>query len=52
MHGDMAQSARNATLQDFKDDKIVLLICSDVAARGLDIKGVSHVFNYDIPFKR
>ena len=50
MHGDMPQSARNATLQNFKDGKIVLLICSDVAARGLDIAGMSHVFNYDVPF--
>ena len=49
MHGDMAQSARNATLQSFKDGKIVLLICSDVAARGLDVSGVSHVFNFDVP---
>jgi superfamily II DNA/RNA helicase len=49
MHGDMAQSARNKTLQDFKDDNITLLVCSDVAARGLDVAGVSHVFNYDPP---
>jgi superfamily II DNA/RNA helicase len=50
MHGDMPQSARNATLQNFKDGKIVLLICSDVAARGLDVAAVSHVFNFDVPF--
>ncbi len=49
MHGDMPQVKRNEVLQAFKDDKITLLICSDVAARGLDIKGVSHVFNYDVP---
>ncbi|MCM2343492.1 MAG: DEAD/DEAH box helicase [Alphaproteobacteria bacterium] len=49
MHGDMVQSVRTVTLQGFKDGKITLLICSDVAARGLDIQGVSHVFNYDIP---
>ncbi len=49
MHGDMVQSVRTVTLQEFKDGKITLLICSDVAARGLDIQGVSHVFNYDIP---
>lgn len=50
MHGDMVQSVRTVTLQQFKDGKITLLICSDVAARGLDIQGVSHVFNYDMPF--
>lgn len=49
MHGDMVQSVRTITLQQFKDGKITLLICSDVAARGLDIQGVSHVFNYDMP---
>ncbi len=50
LHGDMIQSKRTETLQAFKDDKIVLLVCSDVAARGLDVSGVSHVFNYDVPF--
>lgn len=49
MHGDMVQSARTRTLQDFKEGRLTLLICSDVAARGLDIEAVSHVFNYDIP---
>ncbi|HNQ91512.1 MAG TPA: DEAD/DEAH box helicase [Alphaproteobacteria bacterium] len=50
LHGDMVQSKRTETLQAFKDGKIVLLVCSDVAARGLDVSGVSHVFNYDVPF--
>ncbi len=50
LHGDMVQSKRTETLQNFKDDEITLLVCSDVAARGLDVKGVSHVFNYDVPF--
>ena len=50
MHGDMPQSSRNETLKRFKDGEIVLLVCSDVAARGLDIAGVSHVFNFDVPF--
>lgn len=50
MHGDMIQSVRTVTLQGFKDGKITLLVCSDVAARGLDIQGVSHVFNFDLPF--
>jgi superfamily II DNA/RNA helicase len=49
LHGDMVQSKRTETLQAFKDDKIVLLVCSDVAARGIDVSGVSHVFNYDVP---
>ncbi len=50
MHGDMIQSVRTVTLQGFKEGKITLLVCSDVAARGLDIQGVSHVFNFDLPF--
>ena len=49
LHGDMAQATRTETLQKFKDDKIKLLVCSDVAGRGIDVKGVSHVFNYDVP---
>ncbi len=49
MHGDMPQAKRNEVLLAFKRDEVTLLICSDVAARGLDIKGVSHVFNFDIP---
>ena len=49
LHGDMVQAKRTETLQKFKDDEVTLLVCSDVAARGLDIKGVSHVFNYDVP---
>lgn len=50
LHGDMVQSKRTETLQAFKDGKVTLLVCSDVAARGLDVSGVSHVFNYDVPF--
>ncbi len=50
LHGDMIQSKRTETLQAFKDGEIVLLVCSDVAARGLDVSGVSHVFNFDVPF--
>jgi superfamily II DNA/RNA helicase len=50
MHGDMPQAQRNETLKRFKDGEIVLMICSDVAARGLDVAAVSHVFNYDVPF--
>jgi superfamily II DNA/RNA helicase len=50
IHGDMDQSARIAELQRFKDGEINILVCSDVAARGLDIKNVSHVFNFDTPW--
>jgi len=50
IHGDMDQSARIAELDRFKDGTINILVCSDVAARGLDIKGVSHVFNFDTPW--
>ncbi len=49
MHGDMTQGSRMNTLEDFKEGKISLLVCSDVAARGIDINDVSHVFNYDVP---
>jgi superfamily II DNA/RNA helicase len=49
LHGDMAQPARMATLDKFKKDEVRLLVCSDVAARGLDIPRVSHVFNFDVP---
>ena len=50
IHGDMEQPARLAELQLFKDGEINILCASDVAARGLDIKGVSHVFNFDTPW--
>ncbi|HER20542.1 MAG TPA: DEAD/DEAH box helicase [Chromatiales bacterium] len=49
LHGDMDQFQRTATLGSFKKGEIALLVCSDVAARGLDIAGVSHVFNFDVP---
>ena len=49
LHGDMTQSARLDALQRFKDGDVPLLIASDVAARGLDIAGLSHVFNFDVP---
>ncbi|MES2492788.1 MAG: DEAD/DEAH box helicase [Pseudomonadota bacterium] len=50
IHGDMEQAQRIAELQRFKDGDINILVASDVAARGLDVKGVSHVFNYDTPW--
>ena len=49
LHGDMPQPARFATLEKFKANEIRLLVCSDVAARGIDIGGLSHVFNFDVP---
>ena len=49
LHGDMAQSARMETLDRFKNGDFQLLVCSDVAARGLDIVNMSHVFNFDVP---
>jgi superfamily II DNA/RNA helicase len=50
LHGDMDQSSRTETLEKFKRNEITLLVCSDVAARGLDIEAMSHVFNFDVPF--
>jgi superfamily II DNA/RNA helicase len=50
IHGDMEQPQRIAELDLFKDGKINILVASDVAARGLDIKGVSHVVNFDAPW--
>ena len=49
LHGDMDQRARMAMLQGFRDNKLKLLVASDVAARGLDIPDVSHVFNFNLP---
>jgi len=50
IHGDMDQSSRIAELDLFKDGTVNILVASDVAARGLDVKGVSHVFNFDAPW--
>ncbi|MEO5867768.1 MAG: DEAD/DEAH box helicase [Sphingomonas sp.] len=50
IHGDMEQSQRIAELDRFKAGEVNILVASDVAARGLDIKGVSHVFNFDAPW--
>src|SRR5437868_4789643 len=49
LHGDMDQSARTAALDQFRKGEIPVLVASDVAARGLDIPTVSHVFNFDVP---
>ena len=49
LHGDMDQRARMASLDAFRNGEVALLVCSDVAARGLDIPEVTHVFNFDLP---
>jgi len=49
LHGDMTQGARDGVMISFKDGRLPLLVATDVAARGLDISGVSHVINYDVP---
>ncbi len=49
LHGDIPQFQRVKTLEAFKDKEIKLLVASDVAARGLDVKGLSHVFNMEVP---
>ena len=49
LHGDMDQSSRTNSLEEFKNKTADILVASDVAARGIDIKDLSHVFNYDVP---
>ncbi|TMU84465.1 DEAD/DEAH box helicase [Bacillus sp. BHET2] len=49
LHGDLSQAKREGVMKKFRDAKLQLLIATDVAARGLDVEGVTHVFNYDIP---
>ena len=51
LHGDLDQSVRTRTLDAFRNGELRLLIASDVAARGLDIPAVSHIFNFDVPFQ-
>ncbi|RCL01872.1 MAG: ATP-dependent RNA helicase [Candidatus Tokpelaia sp. JSC188] len=51
LHGDMDQHTRMAMLSSFKDGKLKFLVASDIAARGLDIPDVSHVFNFDVPIR-
>ncbi|HVF83189.1 MAG TPA: DEAD/DEAH box helicase, partial [Sphingomicrobium sp.] len=51
IHGDMEQAERIAEFDRFKRDEITVLVASDVAARGLDVKGVSHVINFDVPWQ-
>src|SRR5271154_1208797 len=49
LHGDMDQPARMAALEQFRKNQVTLLVASDVAARGLDIPAVSHIYNFDVP---
>jgi superfamily II DNA/RNA helicase len=49
LHGDMNQGARNRTIADMRRGKVRLLVATDVAARGLDVTGISHVINFDLP---
>lgn len=49
LHGDKAQSERERTMKAFRDKKVSLLVCTDVASRGLDVKELTHVVNYSIP---
>src|SRR5207253_6450929 len=49
MHGDLDQSLRNRIMQGFRDGKIVYLVATDVVGRGIDVRNISHVINYDLP---
>jgi len=49
LHGDMDQAARDMTMKKFKEKKITLLVCTDVAARGIDVNNLTHVINFGLP---
>ncbi|UQS87055.1 DEAD/DEAH box helicase [Nicoliella spurrieriana] len=49
LHGDLTQKRRSQIMREFRDGKITILVATDVAARGIDVSGVTHVYNYDIP---
>jgi ATP-dependent RNA helicase DeaD len=49
LHGDLSQARREEVMKNFRDRRIAVLVATDVAARGLDVEGVTHVLNYDIP---
>lgn len=49
LHGDMSQGQRNATMRNFRHGELNVLVASDLAARGLDVDGITHVVNYDLP---
>ncbi|MFC3801584.1 DEAD/DEAH box helicase [Cohnella sp. GCM10012308] len=49
LHGDLSQAKREQVMRKFRDAKLQLLVATDIAARGLDVEGVTHVYNYDVP---
>ena len=49
IHGDKSQNARQKALEDFKDNKVRVLVATEIAARGIDVDGITHVINYEIP---
>ncbi|NGP45730.1 DEAD/DEAH box helicase [Bacillaceae bacterium SIJ1] len=49
LHGDLSQAKRERIMKQFRDAKLQVLVATDVAARGLDVEGITHVFNYDVP---
>ncbi|WP_271751133.1 DEAD/DEAH box helicase [Cohnella sp. JJ-181] len=49
LHGDLSQSKREQVMRKFREAKLQLLVATDIAARGLDVEGVTHVYNYDVP---
>src|SRR5260221_10129215 len=49
MHGDLARAYGSRIMRDFREGKIVYLVATDVVGRGIDVTGISHIFNYDIP---
>jgi len=49
LHGDLSQGKREGVMKRFRDAKLQLLVATDVAARGLDVEGITHIFNYDMP---
>ena len=49
MHGDLPQSQRDRIMQQFRDGRIIILVATDVVGRGIDVVGISHIINYDLP---
>jgi len=49
IHGDLTQAKRESVMNAFKNDEIKFLVATDVASRGLDVEGITHVFNYNLP---
>ncbi len=49
IHGDLPQKQRDRVMQSFRDGKIRMLIATDVVGRGIDVSGISHIINYDVP---